>query len=60
MGRGGVPRGEYAVAIRYKAACGMDDPMDFEMIIRLDGEVFRYHPDTLAEDERLEVARFDC
>lgn len=56
---GGAPRGRYVVSVHYYAACTTGDPMDFEIIIRLDGELFQHLTGTLADGERLEMARFD-
>jgi hypothetical protein len=56
---GGAPRGQYVVAVHYYAACSTGGPMDFEVIIRLDGEPFQHLTGTVADGERLEMARFD-
>jgi hypothetical protein len=56
---GGAPRGQYVVAVHYYAGCSTSDPMDFEVIIRLDGELYQHLTGTVADGERLEMARFD-
>jgi hypothetical protein len=56
---GGAPRGRYVVSVHYYAACTTGAPMDFEIIIRLDEELFQHLTGTLADGERLEMARFD-
>jgi hypothetical protein len=36
---GGAPAGSYEVEVAYRGTCGTPGPQDFELIIRLDGEI---------------------
>ena len=36
---GGAPAGPYSVEVAYRNSCGTPAPQDFELVIRLDGEV---------------------
>ncbi len=53
-----APRGEYAVVVHYYAECRQEGNQDFEIVVRVDGELMRTIEAEIAPSETLEVFRF--
>jgi hypothetical protein len=56
---GGAPSGHYMVAVHYYSRCETPFTTPFEVIVRLDGQIYDRITGSINESERLEVTAFD-
>jgi hypothetical protein len=56
---GGAPRGHYEVVVVYYSRCVNPDATPFEVIVRLDGQIYDRRTGSINESERLEIMGFD-
>jgi hypothetical protein len=52
---GGAPAGPYRVTVTYRTSCGDRGPQDYELIVRLDGEVAQHVRSAINYDQEISL-----